>query len=194
MTADPKIDEFIAKSPKWRDEFKTLRKILLESPLTEELKWGQPCYTLDGKNVAMLGGFKDFCIISFIKGVLLNDPDGLLVQQGEHTQSARVLKFTDAGQICALEKKIKEFIKAAADLEKAGTEVEYKKTAEFEKPEELENKLQSDSAFKAAFEKLTPGRQRAYILFFAGAKQSATRAARIEKCAPQILAGKGLND
>lgn len=190
---NPKVDAYIAKATRWQPEFEALRGIVLKTPLVEELKWGQPCYTFEGSNVVILQGFKACCAMMFTKGALLKDAKGLLHKPGENTQAARRFEFTSVSEIAKLKSTISAYLKEAIEVEKAGLEVEFKKEPE-PTPEELETKFASSPAFKRAFEALTPGRQRAYVLHFAGAKQSATRAARIEKCAPDILQGRGLND
>ena len=191
---NPKVDAFLSNAEKWQVEMTALRAILLGCPVTEELKWGKPCYTFEGSNVAIIQGFKEYCAILFPKGVLLKDPKKLLIQQTENVQAARQLRFTTLKEITQLKAAIKALVEEAIGAEKSGVEVTYKKTAEFEMPAELESRLKEDAVFKKAFHALTPGRQRGYILHFAGAKQSATRAARIEKCLPRILDGKGLQD
>ena len=182
------------KANRWRAEFEKLRKIVRDCGLTESFKWGKPCYTFEGRNVVLIHGFKEYCALLFFKGALLKDAEGILVQQTENVQAARQIRFTSLRQIVEMETTLKAHIRAAIEVEKAGLMVNYKKTAEFEMPEEFQNKLDQVPAFKKAFEALTPGRQRGYLLYFSGAKQSKTREARIEKCRPQILRGKGLND
>ena len=191
---NPKVDEFISKASKWQEEYKTLRTIVLDSPLTEELKWGVPCYTLDGKNVVLMHGFKEYCALLFVKGALLKDENGLLITQTENVQAGRQIRFTNVQEIVKLEPSLKAYINEAVEVEKAGLKVEFKPTAEFAMPVEFKQKLEEDPALKKAFEALTPGRQRAYLLHFSAPKQAATRVSRIEKCTPQILSGKGLND
>lgn len=191
---NPKVDIFLEEASKWQDELTQLRMIILDCGLTEELKWGHPCYTHNKKNVILLGGFKDFCTINFIKGVLLTDSENLLIQQGENSQSARAIKFTDVNQIIELEPSIKAYIFEAIEVEKAGLKVPYKKVKDFDIPDELTEKLEKDAAFKNAFNSLTPGRQKAYILHFSSAKQAKTRVDRIEKYTSRILKGKGIND
>jgi uncharacterized protein YdeI (YjbR/CyaY-like superfamily) len=191
---NPKVDAVLGKAQKWQEEFEKLRKIALSCPLTEELKWGQPCYTMEGSNIVLIHSFKEYCALLFMKGALLKDAKGILVQQTENVQSARQIRFTSLKEITKLEPVLKAYIKEAIEVEKAGMEVEYKKTSEFAMPEEFGKALKKNAALKKAFESLTPGRQRGYLLHFAGAKQSKTREARIEKCMPQILAGKGLMD
>lgn len=188
-----KVDEYIAKA-RWQEEYKKLRVILLDCNLTEELKWGVPCYTFEKNNILLMSGFKEFFTLSFFKGSLLKDPKGILVKPGKNTQVARIIKFTDIKQIDDLESVIKNYIQEAIEVEKSGLKGEFKKTAEFEVPEELQNKLDEMPDLKLAFEKLTPGRQRAYLLHFSEPKQSKTREARIEKYIPLILSGKGLKD
>jgi uncharacterized protein YdeI (YjbR/CyaY-like superfamily) len=191
---NPAVDGYIRKNKQWQQELSKLRKIILDSGLTEDVKWRVPVYTLDNKNVVFLGSFKDNCVISFIKGALLKDPKKILVAPGENTQSARVVRFTNIEQIAKLEPTLKAYIQEAIKAEKAGLKVRFKKVSEFTIPEELQAKFDAKPALKTAFAALTPGRQRAYILHFSAAKQSTTRAARVEKCMPRILAGKGLDD
>jgi uncharacterized protein YdeI (YjbR/CyaY-like superfamily) len=189
-----KVDVVLGKAKQWRAEMERLRTIVLECGLTEELKWRQPCYTFQEGNVVLIHGFKEYCALLFFKGALLKDPKGILIQQTENVQSARQIRFTSLQDIVALEPVLKVYIKEAVKVENAGLKVELKKTAEFSMPQELRDKLDKTPALKTAFEALTPGRQRGYLLHFSSAKQSQTRVSRIEKCAPQILAGKGLND
>jgi len=191
---NPKVDWFFDKDTQWQSAFKALRTIALDSGLSEELKWGHPCYTLKGKNVVLMHGFKDYCALLFHKGALLKDPEGILVQQTENVQSARQIRFTSKAQIIEMEATIKAYIYEAIEVEKAGLEVKLKKTSEFDMAEEFQAKLDENQDLKKAFEALTPGRQRGYLLHFSGAKQSKTRIARIEKCIPKIFEGKGLND
>lgn len=191
---NPKTDWFFDKDSKWQDEYKLLRTIILDTGLTEELKWGKPCYTVNGNNVVLIHGFKDYCALLFHKGVLLNDAENILVQQTKNVQSARQIRFTDAQQINEMAAIIRAYIFEAVEVEKAGIEVPMKKTSEFEMAEEFIEKLDAIPELKEAFEALTPGRQRGYLLHFSGAKQSKTRASRVEKCIPDILEGKGLND
>lgn len=190
---NPKVDAYIRKARQWQAEFEALRAILLKTPLAEELKWGQPCYTYEGRNVVIVQGFKACCALMFCKGALLKDARGLLHKPGENTQAARRFEFTSVQEITKLAAAVKSYLKEAVQIEKAGLEVEFKKEPE-PVPVELQTKFEASPAFKRAFDALTPGRQRAYILHFSSAKQSATRAARIEKCAPDILEGRGLND
>lgn len=191
---NPKVDAFILNAKKWQDEFAALRELVLGSELTEELKWGVPCYTIGQKNVVLIHGFKEYCGMLFVKGALLKDPAGILIQQTENVQSARQVRFTNVQEIIALEPTLRSYIREAIENEKAGRKVEFKPTPEFSMPEEFRKQLDSDPALKTAFERLTPGRQRAYLLHFSSPKQVATRESRIEKCIPLILAGKGLND
>ena len=191
---NPKVDAYIGKLEKWREETEKLRAILLECPVTEELKWGVPCYTVDDKNVVLIHGFKEYCAILFVKGALLKDPKGILIQQTENVQSARQVRFTSLQEIVKLQAVLKIYIRAAIEVEKAGLKVVHKSTEEFEVAEEFQNRLDKTPTLKKAFEALTPGRQRAYLLHFSSAKQSKTRESRIEKCLPMILDGKGLND
>jgi uncharacterized protein YdeI (YjbR/CyaY-like superfamily) len=191
---NPKVDWYFIKNKKWQAEIETLRAIALDTELTEELKWGVPCYTINKSNVVLIHVFKDYCALLFHKGVLLKDPKGLLIQQTENVQAARQLRFTTLQEIVKLKAVIKSYIKEAIALEKSGAKVEMKKTKEFNMPEEFENKLKEQPALKKAFNSLTPGRQRGYLLFFSSAKQSATRIARVEKYTPHILNGKGIDD
>jgi uncharacterized protein YdeI (YjbR/CyaY-like superfamily) len=191
---NPKVDGFISRAHQWRAEFEQLRRIVLDSPLTEELKWGVPCYTVDGKNVVLMHGFKEYCALLFVKGALLSDPAGILITQTENTQSARQIRFTSEDEIVELEPALKAYLHQAIEVEKAGLKVDFKPTAEFNLPEEFRTQLAENPALKTAFEALTPGRQRGYLLYFSAPKQSKTRTARVEKYIPQILAGKGLDD
>lgn len=191
---NPKVDFFFEKDSKWQKEYRELRKIALDCGLTEELKWGQPCYTLNGKNIVLIHGFKDYCAYLFHKGVLLSDTTSILIQQTENVQSARQVRFSDVKEIVKLSPTLKAYIHEAIEVEKAGLKVALKKTKEYPVPGELQEKLDNDPEFKAAFEALTPGRQRGYYLHFSQPKQSKTRTSRIEKCIPKIFEGKGYND
>ncbi|WDL95834.1 YdeI/OmpD-associated family protein [Alicyclobacillus sp. ALC3] len=191
---NPKVDEFLRKSKTWRTEYETLRKIALDSGLTEEFKWMHPCYTFENKNVVLIHGFKDYCALLFHKGALMQDPAGILIQQTENVQAARQIRFTNIQEITDMEDILTAYIAEAVAVEKSGLTVNLKKTAEFTVPQELNDKFAEMPALKAAFETLTPGRQRAYILYFSQPKQSQTRVSRVEKCVPRILEGKGLND
>ena len=191
---NPKVDEFLHKSKNWQEEFDKLRMIILDCHLNEEVKWGVPCYTFQNKNIVLMHGFKEYCAILFIKGALIKDANGILIQQTENVQSARQIRFTSVREIVEMESIIKDYIYEAIEIEKAGLEVDFKKTIEFIIPEEFQKKLDENPALKTAFEALTPGRQRAYIFHFSEPKQSKTREARVEKCTLQILNGKGLND
>ncbi len=188
------VEEYFGNLEKWREELITLRGIILACGLEEELKWGSPCYTSGGANVVMLGGLKGACVLSFFKGSLLADPIGILKKPGENSQAVRVVKFVSVDEITAAEEDLKGYIFKAVEIEKVGMKVAYKNDSEIELLEELRKKFKEDSELRVAFESLTPGRQRAYNMHFSAAKQSATRMARIEKCAPRILCGKGLND
>ncbi len=192
----PKVDAFLEdeEEAQWKDAFTKLRQIALGCPVTEELKWGKPCYEFEGRNIVLMHGFKEYCALLFTKGALLNDPKGLLVQQTKNVQAARQIRFTSAKEVTALASDIKAYIVAAVELERSGAKVEYKQTEDFEVPPEFQARLDSTPSLKAAFEALTPGRQRGYLLYFAGAKQSATRAARVEKYVRHIYNGKGLQD
>lgn len=191
---NPKVDGFLRKAKKWKEEFEKLRAIVLDCGLTEDFKWMHPCYTFDNKNIVIIHGFKDYCALLFHKGALLQDPHGILIQQTENVQAARQIRFTHAQEIADIETILKNYILAAIEIEKASLEVELKKTTEYAIPEELQHKFNELAGLKSAFEALTPGRQRAYLLHFSQPKQSKTRVSRIEKCVPQILDGKGLND
>ena len=189
-----KVNWFFDKDTKWQKEYKTLRAIIVDCGLTEELKWGCPCYTFKGNNIVLIHGFKDYCALLFHKGVLLNDTDKLLIQQTENVQSARQIRFTNMDEINELEQTIRTYVFEAVEVEKAGLEVKMKKTSEYEKPEELEQAFNEGPNFKTAFDSLTPGRQRGYFLHFSEAKQSKTRTSRIEKAKPKIFDGKGYNE
>jgi uncharacterized protein YdeI (YjbR/CyaY-like superfamily) len=191
---NPKVDFYFSKTQKWQKETEKLRMIALDCGLTEELKWGCPCYTIQKKNIVLIHVFKEYCALLLFKGVLLNDPNGILIQQTENVQVARQIRFTNVREIGKLERVLKAYIYEAIEVEKAGLPVNLKKTAEFTIPEEFQKKLNKTPALKTAFKALTPGRQRAYILYFSAPKQSKTRESRIEKCMKQILKGKGLND
>jgi uncharacterized protein YdeI (YjbR/CyaY-like superfamily) len=188
---NPKVDEYLTKAKKWQEEMEKLRSILLDCGLAEELKWGKPCYTFQNSNIVIIQGFKEFCALLFTKGALLKDPNGILKKFG--WQAARRIPFTNVREIVEMEPTLKSYIREAIEAEKAGLKVTLKKNPELI-PEELQNKLDEIPALKAAFDALTPGRQRGYILYFSAAKQSKTRESRVEKCMPRILNGKGLND
>jgi len=190
---NPKVDSILRRATKWQEEFETLRTIVLDCQLNEDLKWYQPCYTLQGKNVVLIHGFKEFCALLFFKGALLKDPNRILVTPGQH-QAARQIRFTNVREIVKMKPILKAYIHAAIEVEKAGLRVKLKKTADFKIPEEFQKKLDEVPALKTAFAALTPGRQRNYIFYFSQAKQSKTREARVEKCMQQIFSGKGLND
>lgn len=194
MNTNPKVDFFFTKAKKWQAEFETLRELALSTILQEELKWGVPCYTLNGTNVVLIHGFKDYCALLFHKGVLLQDTHQLLIQQTENVQAARQLRFTSLEQIEAQKEIILEYFQQAIEIEQKGLKVELKKTDEFAMPDEFKAILENMSDVKEAFEALTPGRQRGYLLFFSQPKQAKTREARIEKMLPKILSGKGLDD
>jgi len=189
-----KVDAFLSKAKKWKEEYEKLRHIVLDCELTEEFKWMHPCYTLENKNIVLIHGFKDYCALLFPKGALLNDAHGILIQQTENVQAARQIRFTNVQEIVEMENLLKAYILDAIEVEKAGLQVTMKKTKEYIIPEELQIKFDEIPPLKTAFEALTPGRQRAYILYFSQAKQSKTRESRIEKYMQQILGGKGLND
>ena len=191
---NPKVDWFFSKDTKWQKEYEKLRKIILDCGLIEELKWGCPCYTFENTNIVLIHGFKEYCALLFFKGALLNDPDGILIQQTKNVQSARQIRFTNAREIVKMEKILKSYVYEAIEVERAGLKVKLKKTSEFKIPEEFQKKLDKSAALKKAFDALTPGRQRAYIFYFSQPKQSKTREARVEKYLKQILNGKGLDD
>jgi uncharacterized protein YdeI (YjbR/CyaY-like superfamily) len=191
---NPKVDGYLRKSKQWQEELQKLRTIILDSQLAEEVKWRVPCYTFQGSNVLFIGRFKESCVLSFVKGALLKDAKRILIQQTENSQSVRIIRFTTVQQIVELEPVLKAYIREAIEVEKAGLKVNFKKISEFIIPEELQIKLDEIPALKTAFAALTPGRQRAYILYFSAAKQSKTRASRVEKWMQQILNGKGLDD
>lgn len=188
------MDEiYLKKGKKWQQEMEQLQAILLDCQLTEELKWGWPCYTYRNKNIVLIHGFKEYCALLFMKGALLKDTQGILVQQTEHVQAARQIRFRNVQEIAKLESVVKAYILEAIEVEKAGLKVNFKTTAEISIPEEFQKKLNENPTLKTAFESLTPGRQRAYKLYFSAPKQSKTRESRIEKYIPLILMGKGLN-
>ncbi len=189
-----KVDFFFAREKRWGQEFEALRAIILDCGLSEELKWGQACYTSEKRNIVLIHGFKEYCALLFFKGALLPDPKHILIQQTENVQSARQVRFTSVREILKLEKSIKAYIKEAIKLERAGVKFEFKKTTEFKMAAEFENKLDKMPALKKAFKSLTPGRQRGYLLYFSQPKQALTREARVEKCLKKILNGEGLND
>ncbi len=191
---NPKVSALLKREDKWRAEFAKLRAILLETGLTEELKWGKPSYALDGKNVVLIHGFNEYCAILFHKGALLEDPKGVLIQQTKNVQSARQIRFTSVQEVSKLEKTVKAYVREAIEIERAGLKVQLKKTEDFELPEEFESALAASAKLKAAFAALTPGRQRGYIFHFSQPKLSKTRTARVEKQSPRILKGLGLDD
>lgn len=192
--ANPKVDAYLRRNERWQAEMTALRNLLLECPLVEALKWGVPCYTLDGKNVVLIHAFKEYCALLFHKGALMKDPDGVLIQQTENVQSARQIRFTSLEETQRMQNLVKSYVHEAIDVEKAGLKVIHKSVAEFAMPDEFRSALSEDDTLKSAFDALTPGRQRAYLLHFSSAKQSATRQSRIEKCRPKIMEGKGLDD
>jgi uncharacterized protein YdeI (YjbR/CyaY-like superfamily) len=189
---NPKVNEYLRKAKKWKPEFEKLRMIVLDCELTEELKWGHPCYTFEKSNIVLIHGFKEYCALLFFKGALLKDANRILIQQTENVQAARQIRFTNVREIVEMEPILKAYIDEAK--EKAGLKVNYKKTSDFKIPEEFQNKLDETPALKKAFAALTPGRQRGYIFYFSQAKQSKTRESRVEKCMQRILNGKGLDD
>jgi uncharacterized protein YdeI (YjbR/CyaY-like superfamily) len=191
---NPKVNFYFDKAKKWQAEYQQLRTILLECELTEELKWGVPCYTAQNNNIVLIHGFKEYCAVLFHKGALLTDSQGILVQQTQNVQSARQVRFTSFQEIAAMAATLKAYIFEAIEVEKLGLKVEYKKTTEFVMPEEFLRVLEQNPALETAFDSLTPGRQRAYLLYFSAPKQAKTRVARVEKNVEQILLGKGLDD
>lgn len=191
---NPKVDAYVSRAERWRDQTEALRAILIDSGLDEELKWGKPCYTFQGRNVAIIQGFKRHCALMFFKGALLEDRDGVLVKQGENSQAAMRMEFTAVGQVSEMEATLRAYLAEAIEVEKAGLKVDFKEKRALVFPDELMDAFDENPDLRAAFDALTPGRQRAYNLHFSGAKKSATRAARIAKCTPRILEGKGLND
>lgn len=191
---NPKVDQFLSKAKKWQDEMTLLREMVLECNLEEDFKWMHPCYTLDNANIVLIHGFKEYCALLFFKGVLLKDEKGILIQQTENVQDRRQLRFQSVEEIQKLESVIKEYILEAIAIEKAGLKVVLKTTSEYKMPEEFQIVLEEMPELKTAFYKLTPGRQKAYLLYFSAAKQAKTREARIEKYIEKILTGKGLDD
>lgn len=191
---NPKVDWFFSKDTKWQKEYEKLRTIILDCGLIEELKWGCPCYTFENTNVVLIHGFKEYCALLFFKGALLNDPNGILIQQTKNVQSARQIRFTNAKEIVKMEKILKAYVYEAIEVERAGLKMKLKKTSDFKIPEEFQKQLDKKPALKKAFEALTPGRQRAYIFYFSQPKLSKTRESRVEKYMKQILSGKGLDD
>lgn len=191
---NPKVDEYLSKAKKWQKELTKLRKIVLDCGLNEELKWRQPCYTFNHKNILIISAFKEYCALNIFNGALLKDTDHILVKPGENTQSGRQIRFTSLQQFIDLEPVLKAYIYEAIEVEKAGLKVKLKKTSDYTIPEELQSKFIENSNLQSAFDSLTPGRQRAYLIYFSAAKQSKTRESRIEKYIPRILDGKGIND
>src|SRR5580698_7013137 len=191
---NPKVDFYFDKAEKWQKEVERLRVIALDCQLSEELKWGCPCYTYHDANIVLIHVFKEYCALLFFKGALLSDPDDILIQQTEHVQAARQIRFTDLREIVKLEPIVKSYIYEAIEVERAGLKVKLKKATEFPVPEEFQKRLDKKPALKKAFYALTPGRQRGYLLYFAAPKQSSTRESRIDKWAPEILKGRGLNE
>ena len=191
---NPKVDFFFSKAKKWQEEFEKLRTIVLDSGLTEELKWGVPCYTFQKSNIVLMHGFKEYCALLFFKGALLKDAKSILIQQTKNVQSARQIRFTNVREIVKMEPILKAYIHEAIEVEKSGLKVNFKKTSEFIIPKEFQNKLDKIPALREAFYALTPGRQRAYIFYFSQPKLSRTRETRVEKCMDLILDGIGLND
>jgi len=191
---NPEVDAYLSKVKKWQEEMEKLRAILLDCQLTEAFKWGKPCYMFQDENVVIIQGFKEYCALLFVKGALLQDANGILVKPGENTQAGRQIRFTSVREIVEMESVVRTYIHEAIEVERAGLKVEFKKATELTIPEEFQQKLDDAPALKTAFDALTPGRQKAYIYYFCAPKQSKTRESRVEKCVPQILNGKGLDD
>jgi len=191
---NPKVDAVLRQAKNWQEELQTLRTIVLDCGLTEELKWYQPCYTCEGRNIVLIHGFKEYCALLFFKGVLLKDPKGILIQQTENVQAGRQIRFTNVREIVKMKAVLKAYIHEAIEVEKAGLKVKLKKTADFNIPEEFQTKLDESPALKTAFRALTPGRQRGYLFYFSQAKKSETRAARVEKSMQRIFDGKGFDE
>lgn len=194
LRTNPKVDAYLSKVQEWQEEMEKLRMIILGCQLTEELKWAVPCYTFQQKNIVLIHGFKEYCALAFFKGALLSDAYGILIQQTENVQAARQIRFTNVREIIELEPVLKVYIHEAIEVEKVGLKMQYKQSSEFIIPEEFQSKLDKIPALKTAFDALTPGRQRAYILYFSAPKQSKTRESRVEKYMQQMLNGKGLKD
>jgi uncharacterized protein YdeI (YjbR/CyaY-like superfamily) len=192
--SNPKVDAFFSQAKQWRAEFGLLRRIVLDGRLTEELKWGKPCYTLQQSNIVLIHGFKEYCALLFLKGALLKDAQGIIIQQTENVQAARQIRFTHVRDIVKLQPILKAYVREAIEVEKSGLQVPLKKTSEFKVPAEFQHQLEADPVLKTAFATLTPGRQRGYLLHISAPKQAKTRTARIEKCVPQIIGGKGVDD
>ena len=191
---NPKVDIFLTEAKKWQEEFEKLRMIILDCHLTEEMKWGVPCYTFQNRNIVLIHGFKEYCALLFFKGALLKDPKGILIRQTENVQASRQIRFRGLQEITKLEPVLKAYINEAIDVEKKGQKVDFKKREEISIPEEFQQKLDEIPPLKTAFNALTPGRQRAYLLYFTRAKQSKTRMSRVEKCIPGILKGLGIGE
>jgi uncharacterized protein YdeI (YjbR/CyaY-like superfamily) len=191
---NPKVDAFLSRAKHWQEEFEKLREIILDCQLTEEFKWGWPCYAIQKRNIVLMHGFKEYCALLFFKGALLKDAKGILIQQTKNVQATRQIRLTNVREMVKLKPTLKAYIKEAIEVEKAGLKVNYRKTSEFKTPVEFQNKLHELPALKTAFESLTPGRQRGYIFYFSQPKQSKTRESRVEKSVKQILKGRGLND
>lgn len=191
---NPKVDGVFRRAKQWQEEFAKLRKIVLDCGLTEDLKWGQPCYTFENRNVVLIHGFKDYCALLFFKGALLSDPEKILIKQTANVQANRQIRFSNVREIVKLKPVLKAYIQEAIEVEKAGLKVDFKKTRDFPVPEEFQTRLDANTPLKTAFKALTPGRQRAYLLYFAAPKQAKTRESRVEKYVQQILSGKGMDD
>ena len=191
---NPKVDKYLARAKNWRKEVEALRAIVLECKLEEDLKWGVPCYSIEKSNIVLIHVFKEYCALLFFKGALLKDAKGVLIQQTKNVQAARQIRFKNAGEILKMKTVLKAYIREAIEVEKAGLKVPFKETAEFDLPEEFQRQLDKSAALKKAFNALTPGRQRGYLLHFSSAKQAKTRESRVETCKQQILDGKGLDD
>ncbi|MFI5200857.1 MAG: YdeI family protein [Candidatus Kapaibacterium sp.] len=194
MRMNPEVDKFLSKLEKWQKEMEKLRAVVLDCGLTEEVKWGQPCYTFQNRNIVIIHGFKEYCALLFVQGALLGDPDGILIRQTENVQAGRQIRFSNVREIVEMEPILKAYIYEAIEVEKAGLKVVHKKTSDYPVPEEFQTKLDENPRLKTAFNALTPGRQRGYLFYFSQPKLSKTREARIEKYRQQILDGKGLMD
>jgi uncharacterized protein YdeI (YjbR/CyaY-like superfamily) len=191
---NPEVDWFFEKPTKWQKAYRHLRELVLACGLDETLKWGCPCYTHGNANIVLIHGFKEYCALLFMKGALMKDPKGLLIQQTKNVQSARQIRFASLDEVTAREKSVKAYVREAVKIENAGLVVKPKRTEDFEVPEAFQNRLDEDATLEASFRSLTPGRQRAYLLYFAQAKQARTREARVQKCIPAILQGRGFDD
>ncbi|WP_332737532.1 YdeI/OmpD-associated family protein [Flavihumibacter sp.] len=194
ININPKVDTFLSKAKKWKEEMTLLREIILDCKLEEDFKWMHPCYTHKGSNIVLIHGFKEYCALLFFKGVLMKDEKGILIQQTENVQDRRQIRFKNLAEIQKSSAVLKAYIKEAIKIEESGVKVEFRRTEDFPMPEEFEQLLKKDKMLRAAFDGLTPGRKRGYLLYFSAARQAKTRESRIEKYLPKILAGKGVDD